>query len=156
MMEKNDVLAWLEKGVRSRHADEADQDVLKNLKPHKSLPDSSKRLPDHHDWMAGTEDADRKDGKDRSPAHAIRQGPYNRRHSDCNVKPPSYLQQCRRLSEPTLEFKVEKVRVPDLDWLNDTEGFEEPAPARVFRKTPMAKRAPPREPETIQRTSRDA
>ncbi|KAJ1465960.1 hypothetical protein T484DRAFT_1922481 [Baffinella frigidus] len=155
-MKKNDVLAWLEKGARSRHVDEADQDVLKNVKPRKSLCDPSKRLPDHHDRTAGTEDADHKNGKDRSPAHAIRQGEGGRQGGRERVKPPAYLQNCRRLSEPTLEFKVEKVRVPDLDWLNDTEGFEEPAPARVFRKTPMAKRAPPREPETIQRTSRDA
>ena len=167
-MEKNDVLEWLHNTGRPRHVNQADQamldprtHVLKNLK----LRDSSKRLPDHHDTTSDTEDADRKDDNDRSAAYTIQQDPYSKRHSDCSgkppthvqqgrseptlkfkisdcsVKPPTHLQKGRTLREPTLEFKIESVPAPDFDWLNDTEGFEEQGPARVFRKTP--KRAPP-------------
>jgi hypothetical protein len=110
--------------------------VLKSFKAHKALRDSSKTLRDHPDWKEETEDT-------------LRQGPYNRRASDFNIS--HYAQGSTGAKrKPMLEFKVRTVRVPDFAWLNDTGDFEEPAPARVFRKTPVPKRAPPREPETIQ------
>ncbi|KAJ1470615.1 hypothetical protein T484DRAFT_1979675 [Baffinella frigidus] len=194
-------------------------------KSHCVIRDSSKNLLAHQEWKAGGEDADRQDVEDRSAAKALRQSPYNRRNSNFNIKHyarPTHsplLTNSFPNKKPMLEFQVHTVLAPDLDWLNDTEDFEEPAPARVEapeakrrvyrttpyvkpcasgrpqtssgqasseqrcaescallltpqgrhaakalveqlhcksdrRKTPMPKRAPPREPETIQRILR--
>jgi hypothetical protein len=160
MMYSKDVQEWLQKGARSGHVDEADQamldqrrHVLMNFKPHTALPDTSKSLPDRHDTTARTEHVDRGDGAGRSAATSHRQGPSGRRHSDFTGTPPAPLRQGRRPSMPMLEFQVQTVPEPDLDWLNDTEDFEEAGAARVFRKTPMPERAPPRESETFQRLS---
>ncbi|KAJ1477970.1 hypothetical protein T484DRAFT_1749814 [Baffinella frigidus] len=64
------------------------------------------------------------------------------RISDLN-EPPADLRQ-RRLSEPTLKFKVHTVSEPDYAWL------DEESAAPVYWKTPIPKRAAPREQETIQ------
>ncbi|KAJ1469040.1 hypothetical protein T484DRAFT_1983048 [Baffinella frigidus] len=131
------------KGTRSGHVDNAEQAMLeqvtqklKNFKAQKALRDSSKTLHDTH--VSGTEDADSTKDEDLPVANAIRPGPYNRRHSEFNIKDYAYPH--RQL---LTEFKVRTTRAPDLAWLNDTEGFEEPATARVDAPKRRAHRTTP-------------
>jgi len=125
--------------VRSTDVDEVEQalldqltHVLTNYKAIRALGDSCKTLPVHHD-----------DGP--SAKGSVRPAANHRRVSDFSFKPPADSQHNRRVSEPTLAFKVHTLPAPDYAWLNDTENFRAPAAARVFRKTPVPRGAPPRE-----------
>ncbi|KAJ1486076.1 hypothetical protein T484DRAFT_1891468 [Baffinella frigidus] len=112
--------------------------VTNVLDIHKKLSDSSKSVPVHID-----EDVHRSRRLSEDSLQSRRVSDFL---ASLRASPPSPTRQ------PTLEFKVHTVGSPDFDWLNSTEeeDVEEPAAPRVYRKTPICPRAPPREPETIQ------
>ncbi|KAJ1473865.1 hypothetical protein T484DRAFT_1834626 [Baffinella frigidus] len=118
--------------VRSADVNEVEQAMI--LKGYKARAVNSSK---HFDRAAGNND------EDLSARHHL----DRTRHASCPCVS----------SPPMLEFKVLTVSAPDFDWLNDREGFEEQAApaARIFRKTPIPERAPPREPETIKGASCD-
>ncbi|KAJ1481780.1 hypothetical protein T484DRAFT_1898815 [Baffinella frigidus] len=111
-----------QRDVGSADVDEVEQDMIR--KDYKARAVNSSK---HHDRAAGNND------DDLSARHHL----DRTRHASCPCVS----------SPPMLEFKVLTVLAPDFDWLNDREGFEEQAApaARIFRKTPITERAPPRE-----------
>ena len=133
-MEKIDQLESSLTELRSSYIYGAEQEmletaktVLKNFKALRALGDSSNTIPSNHDW---TPHADREDEKERHAA-----GSLHDRLSFLNNKNGA---SCPIMRQPMLEFWPERtVRAPDFEWLDDTEGFEEPTGARIYRKRPM-------------------
>ncbi|KAJ1492070.1 hypothetical protein T484DRAFT_1772596 [Baffinella frigidus] len=153
-MDTIDELEWLVKGMRSASvtsfSDEVEQtlldqltDALKNCKA--SRANSTEARSKHHDWTGG--------GNNTHHDWTVGDGDEDlgagRHHG--------YLSHLHLLpsvsTRPLLVFKVRTVLVPDLDWLNDTEGFEEEATPVARRKTPIPKSETSRKPETIQGAS---
>ena len=113
-------------------------------KASRALGESTKTLPMQH-------------GDNLSAADAVRHAARSRHISlsDFHIQPPADFKRYRCLSEQTLEFKTLTVSAPDYDWLDSIEEKAEPH-ARIYRNTPIPKRAPPHIWETAQDESLDS
>jgi hypothetical protein len=129
--------------------------------------ESTKTLPMQHGDNLSAADAVRhaestktlpmQHGDNLSAADAVRHAARSRHISlsDFHIQPPADFKRYRCLSEQTLEFKTLTVSAPDYDWLDSIEEKAEPH-ARIYRNTPIPKRAPPHIWETAQDESLDS